>query len=152
MIIDTIDNLHRYASLCPLLRDVVDYLSAHPLESLPEGKYEVRGADVWVNVQTCPPRTLEEAPLEVHHAMMDIQIPLDGEEVHGFRPLTEDELCAATYDSQADISFPSLPPHTYVSLRPGQFVIYLPGEGHAPAITHSPLKKAVFKVKYQTPL
>lgn len=152
MIIDTIDNLRRYICLCPLIQSVVDYLSSHSLEDLTDGRHEVSGEDVWVNVQTCPLRAIEDVPLEVHRQMMDIQIPLDTQEVHGFSTLTDSELRSASYDVRSDISFFSIPPQTYFSLSSGQFALYLPGEGHAPAITDRPIRKAVFKVKYQTPL
>lgn len=151
MIIDTLDNLHKYIGLSPLLSNVVDYLSTHSLESLPDGRHDVLGEEVWVNVQTCQPRSRQEASLEVHREMMDIQIPLGGEEEHGFLPLAQESVGSAPYDAHADISFLPLSPQGYFRVLPGQFVLYLPGEGHAPAITDTPLKKAVFKVKYQTP-
>lgn len=150
MIIDTLDNLHKYTSLCPGLQAVVDYLSSHSLESLSDGRHAVAGEDVWVNVQTCQARSREEAPLEVHREMIDIQIPLDGQEEHGYSPLTEATLLSASYDAQADISFLPIQPQDYFIVPAGQFVLYMPGEGHAPAITDRPLRKAVFKVKYQT--
>ncbi len=151
MVIDTLDNLYKYIGLCPSLQTVVGYLLSHPLETLADGKHEVAGAEVWVNVQTCQPRTREQAPLEVHRDMMDIQIPIDGPEEHGFAPLTEEQVLSAAYDQEADISFLSNSPQAYFNVCPGQFVLYLPGEGHAPAITDNLLKKAVFKVKYQIP-
>lgn len=151
MVIDTLDNLHKYTGLCPSLQTVVGYLLSHPLETLADGKHEVAGAEVWVNVQTCQPRTREQASVEVHRDMMDIQIPIDGLEEHGFAPLTEEQVLSAAYDQEADISFLSISPQAYFNVCPGQFVLYLPGEGHAPAITDNLLKKAVFKVKYQIP-
>ena len=66
-------------------------------------------------------------------------------------PLTEEQVLSAAYDQEADISFLSNSPQAYFNVCPGQFVLYLPGEGHAPAITTNLLKKAVFKVKYQIP-
>lgn len=150
MVIDTLDNLQKYIGLCPSLQTVVSYLQSHPLETLADGRHEVAGTEVWVNVQTCQPRTREQAPLEVHRDMMDIQIPIDGPEEHGFAPLTEEQVLSAAYDQEADISFLTNSPQAFFNVCPGQFVLYLPGEGHAPAITNSLLKKAVFKVKSQT--
>ncbi len=150
MVIDTLDNLHKYIGLCPGLRAVVDYLSSHSLESLQDGRHDVAGEEVWVNVQTCQERSRAEAPLEVHREKMDIQIPLDGQEEHGYSPVAQATLLSATYDEQADISFLPLQPQVYFTVLPGQLVLYMPGEGHAPAITDRPLRKAVFKVKYQT--
>ena len=118
MVIDTLDNLHKYIGLCPSLQTVVSYLLSHPLETLVDGKHEVAGTEVWVNVQTCLPRTREQAPLEVHRDMMDIQIPIDGPEEHGFAPLTEEQVKSAAYDQEADISFLSNSPQAYFNVCP----------------------------------
>lgn len=152
MITDTLDNLHKYTGLSPLLARVVDFVSSHVLENMPEGKHEVEGEDVWVSIQTARPRSREQAPLEVHREMMDIQIPLEGKEEQGFLPLSRATVLSASYDARADISFLSLLPQEYIMVSHGQFVLYLPGEGHAPGISENPFKKAVFKVKYQNTL
>ena len=149
MIIDALVNLKKYTCLFPSLQLVADYLVSHPLESLTEGRHTVSGEDAWVSVQTCQPQSRQDARLEVHRVMMDIQIPIGGVEEHGFCPLDEDTIASAAYDEQADISFVSVPACTYFRIHPGMFVIYMPGEGHAPAITDIPFRKAVFKIKNQ---
>lgn len=148
MIIDTLDNLTRYLTVCPNIQAVLDYLACHSLESLPDGKTVISGDDVWVNVETCGPRTKDEARIEAHRLMADIQIPLSGTETHGYSPLSSTQMDASDYDTRADISFLSVSPQMYFCIKPKEFVLYLPGEGHAPAITNEPLHKAVFKVKY----
>ena len=148
MIIDTLDNLHKYFGLCPGLDVGADYLSSHSLETLSSGRHAISDDTIWANVQTCTPRSRENAPLEVHRDMIDVQIPLDGPEQHGYAPLTDTQLSSASYDAQADISFLPVSPKGYFTVAPGMFVLYMPGEGHAPAITDVPLRKVVFKVKY----
>ncbi|MGN0233379.1 MAG: YhcH/YjgK/YiaL family protein [Bacteroidaceae bacterium] len=150
MVIDTLDNLHKYSGLCTGLGLVADYISSHPLQDLSEGRHIVSGDAIWANVQTCPPRFRADAPLEVHREMMDVQIPLDGPEQHGYAPLAWSLVSSSLYDAQADISFLPVPPKCHFTVNPGMFVLYMPGEGHAPAITDIPLRKVVFKVKYQT--
>ena len=61
MIIDTLENLVRYESLNPLFRDVVEFLRNNDLETLDEGKYPIKGADLFVNIQTAKGRTPDEA-------------------------------------------------------------------------------------------
>ena len=149
MIIDTLENLSRYLSVCPNMQKVLDYLACHSLASLPDGKTVITEDNAWVNVETCRPRAKDEARIEVHRLMADIQIPLTGVETHGYSPLSSAQIFGADYNADADISFLSVSPQTYFSVSPGEFVLYLPGEGHAPALTKEPLRKAVFKVKYQ---
>ena len=61
MIIDTIDQLAYYASVNPLFADVVEYLKNNDLNALEEGKYEIKGADLFVNITTAKAKTKEEA-------------------------------------------------------------------------------------------
>ena len=51
MVIDTLDNLEKYVSLNPLFKDVVDFVKANDLDSLEPGKYEIKGSDLFVNIQ-----------------------------------------------------------------------------------------------------
>ena len=64
MVIDTLDNLEKYVSLNPLFKDVVDFVKANDLGSLEPGKYEIKGADLFVNIQTAKGKTKEEQRAE----------------------------------------------------------------------------------------
>jgi len=153
MIVDSIENLERYAVLNPRFTAVVEFLRKNDLSSLAAGKHEIQGDEVFVNVQDAPVKTREEARFETHREMIDIQVPVSGTEEHGWCPLAD--LPAAEYDAAIDMTLhdPTAPApisslaSTYFVLRPGQFAIYFPTDGHAPAITTTTLRKAIFKVK-----
>lgn len=153
MIVDSIENLERYAVLNPRFTAVVEFLRKNDLSSLAAGKHEIQGNEVFVNVQDAPVKTREEARFETHREMIDIQVPVSGTEEHGWCPLAD--LPAAEYDAAIDMTLhaPAAPApisslaSTYFVLRPGQFAIYFPTDGHAPAITTTTLRKAIFKVK-----
>ena len=153
MIVDSIENLERYAVLNPRFTAVVEFLRKNDLSSLAAGKHEIQGDEVFVNVQDAPVKTREEARFETHREMIDIQVPVSGIEEHGWCPLAD--LPAAEYDAAIDMTLhdPAAPApisslaSTYFVLRPGQFAIYFPTDGHAPAITATTLRKAIFKVK-----
>ena len=76
MIIDKIENLKNYASVNPLFPKVVDFLEQHDLNALEPGKHEIVGKDLFVNIQVAKGRSPEEAVIETHDKMIDIQIPL----------------------------------------------------------------------------
>ena len=153
MIVDSIENLERYAVLNPRFAAVAEFLRHNDLFSLEAGKHEIQGNDIFVNVQDAPIKTREEARFETHREMIDIQVPVSGSEEHGWCPLAD--LPAADYDATIDMTLhdpaDSAPisslASTYFVLRPGQFAIYFPTDGHAPAITTTTLRKAIFKVK-----
>lgn len=149
MIFDTLDNLEKYVALNPLFSHVVDFLRTHRLADLPVGTTKIVGDDVFVNIQQCEPKTRSEALTETHRVMTDVQIPISDAEEHGFTPLAL--LPQGEYDEAKDVTFYSVESQTYFRLQPGQFVIYFPTDGHAPAISDRPLRKAIFKVKTFTP-
>lgn len=146
MIIDTLDNLEKYISLNPLFEDVVSFIKENNLTDLPEGKTYIKGNDLFVNVQSINGKTKDEAVLETHIKMIDIQIPLTGEETFGYTPVCN--LPSLPYNEEKDITkFGNLKSESYVTCGNGMFAIFFPQDGHAPCIASAPLKKAIFKIK-----
>ena len=147
MIIDTIDNLGKYVALNTLFAEVVDFLKDHDLHTLEAGKYPIRGKDIFLNLQMAKGRSQETAVLETHVEMIDIQIPISAEETFGYTPLSD--LPNYEYNAEKDITkYGETKSQTYVTVKPGQFVIFFPQDGHAPCITDEPeIRKAIFKVK-----
>ena len=153
MIVDTLDRLDRYTGLNPRFALVVDFLRKNDLSQLQPGIHPIDGDDVYVNIQNAPAKTRQEARFETHRRMIDIQVPISASEEHGWAPL--EALPVSEYDEKVDMTFhdpvpPATPDsvaQTYFTLCPGQFAIYFPTDGHAPAITTKALRKAIFKVK-----
>lgn len=146
MVIDTIDKLSFYVGLNPLFQDIVDFLKTNDLNKLEEGKHFIKEKDLFVNIQVAKGKTKEEAKLETHRRMIDIQIPLSGEETFGFTPLCD--LPELEYNEEKDIIKYDGPADTYVTCKPGEMAIFFPQDGHAPCISNEPsIRKAIFKVK-----
>lgn len=146
MIIDTLDNLKKYVSLNPLFQDVVNFLESNKLETLEDGKHLINNNDVFVNVQTLKGKTREEAAMEYHKKMIDIQVPISTPETYGYIPVKD--LPAAEYNEDKDMAkLLEVDSQTFVTVKPGQFVIFMPQDGHAPGISAQSLfRKAIFKV------
>ncbi len=146
MVIDKLDKLCFYASLNPLFQDIVDFLKTNDLNSLEEGKHFIKDKDLFVNIQMAKGRPAEEATLETHRRMIDIQIPLDAPEVYGYTPLCD--LPELEYNDEKDVTKYEIEAQTYVKCNPGQFAIFFPQDGHTPCIGETPeIRKAIFKVK-----
>lgn len=147
MIIDTIENLGKYVTLNPLFADVVEFLKNNDLQTIEEGKHFIKDKDLFVNIQVAKGKTQEAAVLETHIEMIDIQIPITSAETFGYTPLSN--LPDFEYNAEKDITkYGDTKAQTYVTVKPGQFAIFFPQDGHAPCIIDQPeIKKAIFKVK-----
>ena len=86
MILDKIENLKDYAALHPQFKQVVEFLNNNDLSQFETGKHEIGVEGGFVNVQQAKGKTSREAVLEIHRKMIDIQVPLSGEETFGYTP------------------------------------------------------------------
>jgi len=146
MIIDTLDNFGKYVALNPLFAEVEKFMQENNLEALEDGKYPIKDKDLFVNITTAKGKEPEEAVLETHRKMIDIQIPLDGDETYGYTPLSD--LPDAEYNAEKDITKYEEMAQSFIDCKPGMFAIFFPQDGHAPCISLAPeIKKAIFKVK-----
>jgi YhcH/YjgK/YiaL family protein len=147
MIIDTIENLNKYVGLNPLFADVIEFLKANDIRTMEPGKYPIRDKDLFLNLTVAKGRGSENAVLETHVNMIDIQIPISCEETFGYTPFCD--LPAFDYNAEKDVTlYGDTKPQTYVTLKPLQMAIFFPQDGHAPCIADNPeIKKAIFKVK-----
>lgn len=147
MIIDKLENLKKYESVNPLFAKVVEFLQQNDLNALEAGKHEIVGKDLFVNIQVAKGKTPDEAVIETHDKMIDIQIPITAAETFGYTQ--RDQLPKAEYNAEKDITkIPNLAADSYVTCQPGMMAIFFPQDGHAPCISYVPeFRKAIFKVK-----
>lgn len=57
MVVDTLENLEKYASLNPLFAQAIDFLKSHDLQAMEIGKTELKGKDLFVNIAQTKPKT-----------------------------------------------------------------------------------------------
>ena len=147
MIIDDLKNLKNYESVNPLFAKVIEFLKNNDLKAMEPGKYEIEGKDLFLNLTVAKGKTPDQAVLETHDKMIDIQIPISDAETFGYTP--REILPAAAYNAEKDITkIPDLAAESYITCQPGMMAIFFPQDGHAPCITGAPeIKKAIFKVK-----
>lgn len=147
MIVDTLENLEKYVSLNPYFKVVVDFLKSNDLSKLQQGKHFIDGKDLFVNITTAKGKTKEDAVMESHKNMIDIQIPLNVSETYGYTPLND--LPDMEYNAEIDCTkYPGVTAQSYVTCTNKMFAIFFPQDGHAPCISSEPeILKAIFKVK-----
>lgn len=146
MILDTLENFGKYVSLNPLFPKVLEYLQNTDLMAQEPGCVNIDGNKLFVNHNVAKGKTVDQARMETHNAMIDIQIPLSCPEVIGYIP--RQYLSRAEYDATKDITFYLDRSEQYITVHPGEFVIFFPEDGHAPCISPVPeYKKVIFKIK-----
>lgn len=145
MIIDNLENLMLYAPLNPLIEEVWKFMQSHDWKNMANGHYELIANRLFVNIEDDPGRTKNEAVIEYHRRMIDIQVPLNRNEIYGYVPVGD--LPNIPFDTEKDIAKqPNACPRGYMTLRPGEFAIFFPQDGHAPCISEGTIHKAVFKL------
>lgn len=138
------------AGLHPILQQALTLaVAANPQEKTP-GRYELQGDNIFMNVMQFATQSPEQKKAELHREYIDIQVLLSGEEriLFGMTDSArqceemhvEDDyqLCSQIADEQAMV------------LKPGRFVIFMPGEPHKPGcVVQAPMdiKKVVIKVR-----
>lgn len=146
MIIDKIENLKNYVGVNRHFSKVIEFLEANDLNALENGMHEIDGPDCFVNIMDTKGKTKEEAVMETHRRMLDIQIPLDADETYGYTPTAD--LPEAEYNEAKDVTkYPGVQGESFITCHPGMMAVFLPEDGHQPCIgTAENIHKAVIKI------
>lgn len=149
MIIDTIENAHKYYSVHPLFKAAFGYINGQNLDTVEPGKYEIDGENLKAIYSNKNGMTIEEssAKFECHNGHIDIQVCIDGKESIGWKPRQNCTQPKGEYNPEKDVLFYADAPEMFFQLTNLQFVILFPEDVHAPMIGEGPIKKLVIKVK-----
>lgn len=146
MILDSLKNIKDYSNINPNFAKAIDFILNTDLNELPLGRNEICGDKVFANVMEVSPKTKEEALIEIHRKYIDIQIPISAGEVMGYTPLKELPEIEFNEATDAALYPQGMAAREYFNVNTDEFVVFFPQDGHAPAITPSPMKKIVVKV------
>ena len=80
MICDTLQHLTRYKGLCKNLDTAIDYLLTHDPASLPLGRTEVDGEEVFINTMDATLHSDHGYHPEYHKKYADLQLDITGSE------------------------------------------------------------------------
>lgn len=119
--------------------------------STPEGKRDIRGRDIYINVQRAQTLLREKGVYEAHREYIDLHYCLEGGEVIEWAPVAT-LTPHTTYNSEKDYALFEAPQQsTSCIMTPGAFAIFLPADAHMPKISdgvHEYVKKVVVKIRY----
>ena len=122
----------RLEFLNPHFGTAFKFLRETDLRSLPLGKVEIDGDNVFAFVSSPELKPFGERECEVHRKYIDIHTPIVGEETFGSFTMTEKEL-ALPFNEKDDYALFKAKAEP-ITIRQGEYVAYFPPYGaHAPA-------------------
>jgi len=145
MIIDVLTNSEKYISLHKDFKLVFDYIKNHDLNKMECGRYELRGDEVFFNLQEYETKSVQK--LEAHKKYIDIQAVAAGTEQMGYTNIANTTL-SEVYNEEKDIMFLEGKVDR-VSADNKTFIIFYPDDAHMPALAADKpqhVKKAIFKI------
>lgn len=147
MIIDRVEFAKQYAPLSERLKAALELLAETDFSSLPDGKYEVDGDNLFYSIMTYRPKPENLTP-ESHVLYTDIQYVIEGEEYIGVAPLS----CMKEQVRHIEGSDLYLwnGPCDNIRLSEGCFAVLFPQDAHAPGIAAgepAQVRKVVVKVR-----
>ncbi len=146
MILDVLENAHRYLALHKGFAQAFEFLRRSDLQELPVDTYEIDGERVYAMVAKDPGRKKEDALLETHEKYIDIQLVLAGTDTMGWKPKSLCKQPAVEYDSETDIQFFEDEPDAWLPTQRGTFAIFFPEDAHLPLISSGQIHKVVVKI------
>jgi len=146
MILDVLENAHRYLFMNKGFTRAVEFLLRPELKELPVGKYEIDGERVFAMVSKDMGLKKEDALLETHEKFIDIQLVLSGTDDIGWKPKSLCNRPSGEYDPTSDLQFFTDTPNTWLSIESGEFAIFFPEDAHMPMISSGKIHKVVVKI------
>lgn len=148
MILDSLKNCALYYGVSPRMKQAFDLIASTDWTTVEPGIHELDGKDIYVNVMERELKQKADAKLEVHNEYIDIQVLISGtEESFGWSE-RKDLVCPQSeFNAEKDIQFFDDEPQTYYTLRPGQFTVLFPEDGHAPMVGEGMMRKIIVKVR-----
>lgn len=147
MILDSLKNGQKYASVHPRFKKAFDYLQSTDLAALPVGKVELDGADLVVNVVDITGKSEATAKMETHNNFIDIQVPVGAVEKMGWISAQNLKEVTDPYNAEKDLTFYADKASVFIDVQPYEFAVFFPEDGHQPGIAEGTYRKIIVKVK-----
>ncbi len=152
MVIDHIDNAHKYFGLGKGIEKALRYLQSTDFSAIPKDKYVLDGGLLFAIVNEYDTVDSSTEKMEAHKKYVDVQFIVQGEESIGHAVLKGQTISKA-YSETEDYLLVNDAPIFFSKLTAGMFTIFYPTDLHAPNLhTHQMhfVKKVVMKVAVET--
>jgi YhcH/YjgK/YiaL family protein len=148
VIIDELTECDSYRCMSENFAAGFDYLRSMAFETIADGRYRIRGDDVFAMVQSYQTKPRDQGRWEAHRHYADIQLMVEGAEYVGVCSITRMTV-AEPYTRERDVEF-FIGDGRFHRLERGEFAVFLPQDVHMPGImiaTADQVKKVVVKVR-----
>ena len=149
MIKNSLKYTKNYYNLSEKIKLGLEYLENNDLKDTPNGKYEILGQDVFINIQDYTSKPEIQGKWEAHRKYIDIQFMIKGTEKIGVGEIQDYETTEA-YSEENDVEFLKTDkPSQFITMNENDYIILYPYDVHMPQITvdePSYVKKAVLKI------
>lgn len=150
MIKNSLKYTKNYYNLSNKIKLALEYLEKNDLKVFDNGRYDILGDDVYVNVQDYTSKLETQGKWEAHKKYIDIQFMIKGTERIGVGEIDNYQTTEA-YDESKDLEFLAVANDNYqfINMNENDFIILYPQDVHMPQIamnTPSYVKKAVVKI------
>ena len=147
MIVTEINNLSTYVGVNPYFERLINFLKTVDLGSLPEGKIDIEGDELFGN---CFSYVADGQPgdfFETHRKYLDIHLVLENTEDMAVSSVKSTTV-SQPYNKEKDIELYEGKVEQLIHLKSGECLITFPEDLHQPKVRVNdlPLKKVVFKI------
>ena len=129
MIKDSLENLKKYQNISKALDAVIAEIQSGRLETLPEGRYELDGKNLYYMIQDYETHEADTLAWEVHRDYLDIHYMIEGNESIGVGTIPanawegyNEAIDCANYEGTGDM----------ITLHKGDWLLVNEAEGHKP--------------------
>ncbi len=141
------EEFRQLAGLGENVAKALEVIGSCDLRSLPCGRHEIDGKEVYMNVVGCELAPAEESKFEAHDQYYDIHCPLTLTEGVGVKERSECTLPVGEFNSESDYILYDDKIEEIVYVQPGEIIIVGPEVSHAPCIGSGHQDKVIFKVR-----
>lgn len=150
MIKNSLKYTKNYYRLSDKVKLALEYLEQNDLKERENGRYDILGDEVYINVQDYTSKPETQGKWEAHRKYIDIQFMIKGSEKIGVGEIDNYQTTEA-YDEAKDLEFLDATKNKYqfINMNENDFIILYPQDVHMPQIamnTPSYVKKAVVKI------
>jgi YhcH/YjgK/YiaL family protein len=146
MIHDTLQHSAQYESIHHRFKKAFDFLKTTDFSTLNVGKISIDGENIFATIALSKGIKASESKVETHKKHIDIQMPISTTETMGWISKENLKSIGTEYNEEKDIVFFDDKATNYVSVKPMEFVVFFPEDGHQPCIADTEIKKVIVKV------
>ena len=126
-----------------------EYLTKTDFRHKEPGRVDLDGNRMYATLSVSNAKPLDGGKIEAHRKYLDIHYLVAGQEMIGSAPASSLEV-SEPYSNDKEVEFFKTPSkYRKISLRPGQFAIFMPGQGHMPGLgadASAVIRKVVVKI------